>query len=213
MSRMFMKLITALRILPLGLLLLFCLCMSCDIGIPFSLTPCNFAWSECPTDSPNRYVNSYYSKDGKRYWVVLRCKGSGQVAGADWLVLLCLKENARGKLTVYRLQHGLVLLTYGLEKAPSFEGEIVRLRLLKNPLFEGELHSGRMVLSYNGEVYGKSNYDDGTGKKWLRFEVKPKRNRQKVVSILKALYPLLEKEKHAHDVLECLSPLLDDERK
>lgn len=200
-----------LKILFAGLLL--SLCGSCDRGIPFSLTSPNFVWSERSTYPLYRYVSAYHCNDGKQYWVVLRCKGSGQLGGSDWLVLLCLKEDVSGTLIVYQLQHGLALLTYGLAKNPSVEGEIVRLRILDDEFFHGESCSGRIVLAYNGKVFGKSNFDDGTDKTWLRFEVKPRKNTHKVVSIVRNLYPLLEKEEQATDVRECLTPLLDTQRK
>jgi hypothetical protein len=85
--------------------------------------------------------------------------------------------------------------------------EIVRLRTLEKQFFKGEGHSGRIRLMYNGRVSGKSNYDEGTDMHWLRFEVKAKKNREKVVTSVKRLYPLLMKEPSAGSVLHCLAPL------
>lgn len=112
---------------------------------------------------------------------------------------------------MYQLQRGVAVETWRLMGDTG--GKIVRLRVLKDECFRGESSCGRFVVAYNGSLSGKSNFDDGTGSKWLRFEVRPKKNCYSVVSVVQKLYPLLEKEKDALEIMECLSPLLNAEAK
>jgi hypothetical protein len=94
-------------------------------------------------------------------------------------------------------------------KGPAY---IVQLRLLKDEFFRGD--ACEMTFFYNGKVSGSSKtsvyHDDGTHMNWLRFEVVAKKNKQKVISAVEKLYPLLEQEPDASDVLACLDPLISE---
>ena len=125
------------------------------------------------------------------------------------IVLLCLKENVCGIMTFYELEHGLAISTSGLGRDDPMRRRIDRLRRLEKQFFKGEGLSGAILLTYNGRVSGKSNYDEGSDMNWLRFEVKGKKNREKVATIVKRLYQVLEKEQHATAAVECLAPLAD----
>ena len=112
-------------------------------------------------------------------------------------------------MTFYELEHGLAISTSGLGRDDPMRRRIDRLRRLEKQFFKGDGLSGAILLTYNGRVSGKSNYDEGSDMNWLRFEVKGKKNREKVATIVKRLYQVLEKEQHATDAVECLAPLAD----
>jgi hypothetical protein len=84
--------------------------------------------------------------------------------------------------------------------------------VLDRRFFSAQRRSGKTILAYKGPVTGKSNFDGGSYMSWygwLRFEVKGKESREKVVTIIKSLYTLLEEEQHATGAVECLAPLLN----
>jgi hypothetical protein len=124
-----------------------------------------------------------------------------------------LNETIDGTERVYQFQHGLALLTWGLERDWSAPGQIARLRVLDRRFFGAQRGSGKTVLAYKGPVTGKSNFDEGIDMSWLRFEVKAKNSRHKVVAIAESLYPLLEKEGNAKAIVECWAPLVDQQPK
>jgi len=188
------------------------LCVSCDRGVQFlPRASANFSWVDCgrPT-ALDTHVDAHSHDDRDKYWAMLRWKGSGQLGGEDRIVLLCLRRSVDGGVSSYQLEQGLVLSTWGLARDPDIKGKINRLRVLHANSFQGKVRSGKLLLTYDGQVTGKSNYDEGSDLNCLRFQVRPKENHDKLVSIVKDLYPLLEKEKDAQVITGCLTRLLDE---
>jgi hypothetical protein len=146
---------------------------------------------------------------GDKYWVVLWYEEQGYMCHVDEIVLLCLKkEQLEGCWTRYQLKEGLAVQTEFLRTTgPAY---ILQLRLLKDEFFRGD--ACEMRFFYNGKVSGSSKtsvyHDDGTHMNWLRFEVVAKKNKEKVISAVEKLYPLLEQEPDASAVLACLDPLI-----
>ncbi len=199
----------------LVVVLALCACVSCDRGVGIFPGPTNFAWSECPAESLDTHVDGHFYGREEELWAVLRWKGSALRTGEDVVVLLCLKETTNKMHPVYQLDHGLLVLTRSaFTKDQDIEGRINRLRVLDKKWFSCETCSRGICLTYNGLVFGKSNRsevtDEGTDRLQLRFEVNGRKNRTKVFSIVKGLYPLLEKEKDAQGILVCLAPLLEE---
>jgi hypothetical protein len=207
----------------LGLLL--CLCSSCQTGTscdprswergwPFSKPElsANFVWDDYSTAPPIKGILAYFWNDANQYWVVIWYEGQRLQRHIDQIVLLYLKkEQLEGCWTRYQLKEGLAVETAFLGGTSPPES-VVTLRLLKSEFFRGENDCG-MTLFYNGKASGSSKAsiyhdDDGKDMNWLRFEVVPKKNKQKVTSAVEKLYPLLEKEPDARDILTCLEPLL-----
>ena len=208
MSGMSVKLRKGLKVLVVVLVVW--LCVSCDRGTPISLSGHNFAWSQRSTDPLNIYVDSYYWSRGKEGWAVLRWKGSGQMGGEEQIVLLCLSEMSCCCVTRYRLDHGLVISTWGVTSDRDVRGEVNRLRVLKERFFEAESRSGKLLLTYNGEVSGNSNYDEGTDMTWLRFQVKATRQRDRVVNNTLKVLPLLKREEDGQGIMGCIGSLFNE---
>jgi hypothetical protein len=92
---------------------------------------------------------------------------------------------------------------------------VLTLRILNNDFFQGAAFKRYMGLAYNGQVSGKSRWEKEQRKpqaaeptmNWLHLDVGARKNKQKVISAVKKLYPLLEQEPDASDVLACLDLL------
>ncbi len=203
---------TKLEVLVLVLLL--CMCASCDTGWPFSALPLfqadfNFAWSEQPGDPFHSELNGIYYQIETDYYAILLQRGTGLGAGSDSFVLFCLRKESRDTGITYHFKHGMVLIT-----GPHLGGaQINRKGFLKGSDFNAGQHTARSIrLEYNGEVLDEMSklYGEINVLRWMRFEVTAKENRDKVISIVQELYPLLEKETDTSDILACLKPLLQD---
>jgi len=209
----------AVKIYSLFLLIFIMSCISCDMHI--SLQRDNFAWSQKSFNVFNRHFDAYYWNHANRYWVVLCWKGKGLIQHHENYALLCLNKIMDGTLPTYEMHHGIVIYTVALKNQP---GIITRLRLMNNEYFNTEDKKGRPeVLRYNGSVSGKSSYgalpnetvpqdmtfDTGQDMTWLKFEVKPKKNCDKINAIIKQLMPLLQKEDNTEKIIGSFNDLLE----
>lgn len=202
---------TNLLLLLTGLLL--CFCTSCDTGFPFSALPSlrsnNFVWAESPDSPFDEAVDAYYYQRGPAYWVVLQKTGTVVPLGGHYarVVLICFNETTACGKVVYQLQAGLLINAFGI--VDGYPAGSAETRVLKSEAFVTRRHRRSIKLAYNGEVYSPGHIGGGAvSKDRLRFEVRPKKSRDKVLSMIKKLHPSLEQEPDASAVLACLDPLI-----
>jgi hypothetical protein len=190
-------------------LLVFLSVLGCDRGL-LSLAPNNFVWSERSTDIYDARVNAYYAGDNRgQYWVALHWAGRKPTYAIDDVVLLCLKESAKGCSSSLELQSGLAIRTEGMK---IYLEENARITSLEADSLTGQSRSGKLILAYNGRVICRPTLDqrDTT---WLRFNVHAKRNREKLMPLVERLSPLLAKEPSAGGVLDCFAALAETQSK
>ncbi len=214
--------------LLLGLLLL--LCSSCQTGsgcdpsswlnAPPPPRERNYlVWSGHPAAFLTGGADAYYRRAGCYYWAVVTRTSFVVPVGPSVTetVILCLSATEDCP-EPRRLKAGLVVETSDDSYAPT---PLCTLRILNNDFFQGAAFKRYVGLAYNGQVIGKSRWEKEERKRqppeptmnWLHLDVGARKNKRKVISAVKKLYPLLKQEPDASDFLACLEPLLLEESK
>ena len=178
--------------------------------------PANFVWSEHPAEPMDRHVTSFYWKEGAQVWVFLENKPITVPVPSGWTqyLILCLEEEEKEvegdcgcECTVIKLKAGLMVI--GGSGFPIRDQEIEELGTLMPGAFLGYRTSKNAIrISYNGRIDILVNRPPISYSRWLRFEVKAKKNEAKVHSTVNQFYPLLRKERKAEELVRCLTPLI-----
>lgn len=160
-------------------------------------------------------VKGYYYEEGGHYLAMLERKGVTRPVGGPWsdLIIVCFDETVDSGKPSH--EFGCALKVWA-NRLGSLYPSVSRWAKLEKDTFSAERGGQAMRLKYNAEIVdnwgsAESGYEEHTY--WLRFNVKAKKNEDKILSIVTDLYPLLEKEEYASEVLECLRPLIDDQAK
>lgn len=201
---------------------LICLCVSCYchngwISFP-SIKQKNFRLSERAGAPLTLAVNAYYSHSESKHWAILwYTTGPGSPWSSRWswdvITLLCFTESVQPECPserTFQLQAGLCVQTQPIKWSEPLI--ISGPHVLKKEPFHAAYIGKSMTLTYNGEV-SVHNYDPRINTMWLRFDVKARKSRSKVASIVKKLYSVLQKDENAADAIDCFKPLLDNQTK
>lgn len=182
-----------------NILLFICLSVllfSCDAPPSITFEKNNFIWSDRSTDSFNFPAKAWYFNNGENYFAVVGWKDHTVPVYSEIAehTILSFKEKKEANCPRSNaLEFGLAI---GSQKVGHETGIIIRT--LKGDNFIKEIISKNKIrLAYNGNVFdmnGSVPDDEKAGKNWLRFEVLAKKDKNKVVSIIQELLPLLEKE-------------------
>lgn len=170
---------------------------SCDYPLELFPKQANFGWSNHPADSLEYPVDAYISDGTEISLVVLKWKGSGQLGNWQIASILCLEKKQKDCGIQYRLLDG-VAISFG------HGDQLDCLRILDPVSFIGSNDFNHPSLAYNGKVSGKSEFDNGIDRNWLRFEVVPKSDPERVKQMIQEIIPLLQKESDAAKILPCI---------
>lgn len=202
------------------------ICTSCDTdwALP-SLRPPNFVWSERHGQAPEQVADAYFVQDGPRYWVIVQLIRAflPPVTGRQGeVVLLCVARNTSSSTSEVEFRTGIAILSsfYNIDSKRTLE----RIRLLRGSGFQADLR-GPLRIAYEGTVLPVSLAvstegaqvpylmpDKGEDFLWLKFDVKAKKDRKKVVRTFMKLHPLLAQQDAAKELVECFTPLLHTEK-
>jgi hypothetical protein len=156
------------------------------------------------------FKEGYYFKNGAKYWAFLK-ETSHTIPGwmqYDHFILLCFDESADRNVPVNQLQAGLIItMLYDVNDNHPIVASLAQLR--------GEDFSATQIgqsvkLTYKGKVLKSIIRSGMTMEMWLKFKIKVSKDRDKLVSTIGKLHPLLEKEPDAHDILKCSESLISE---
>lgn len=191
-----MNAIVGNRTLALMLVLFACTSLSCDTGWRLSsIVPRkkNFAWTDKPADAFLVPVNGWYYSAGNHHYVVLGYRVVVRPGTTPLLeyVVLCLEGHAHTATSAGELAEGFAVsmlirsqenlgVVFGSLDAEHFFAERVSKRNIR--------------VAYNGRTFFEPGRETSFDKyrKWLRFDVVARENKDRVVSIVGELQELLK---------------------
>lgn len=195
--------------------------ISCDTGIPFpsfSFREKNISFSETPINKFRMSTDGYFLRQDSRYFTVLEIERVGELPPSQDFdyIFICFDEIPKGKKSIYEFRAGLKILVYDVFlKIQNMEPTISRIARLDEDGFFAEPIGKSIRLVYRSKILEKSlvGIIGDEQEYWIQFDVRAKQNSEKVISVIKELYPLLQKEPESEEVIKYFKPLLDKSTK
>lgn len=169
-------------------------CSSCDSGFRYDgFAKKNFVWYHEPTCVFDRHVESYFKHESNHIYAITCWYGKERMAGLSNFVVLSCTENSDG---FYVLDYGVVV-DY-LKQPPVSDGRFIRgIGVLKPENFQPFIideHKAQIRLLYSGDLYDCAHVNENSKiiRDWLKFDVKSRKDSEKVMDCINELASFLE---------------------